>query len=207
MEESKSYFKKIDDGVFKVIDDFQESSSYNKLTDSLDSLDDTSKNFLGFLIGFIVITLPLAICIYLFLRNSGYRDDLEIKEETFAAAREFLATRASIDKSSGALVSNSVISSVNQVRSTVNGHLENIGIQQSAVQIQNFSQENINASVIQSKANVVFKEISTEELMKFINLMSLRSRFKIDYLKIQRVPTNGLLNGTFGVMHFGKLSE
>lgn len=202
-----SPFQKIDNSIFKAIDDFQESASYNKIADSLETLDDTSRNLVAYIIGYILILLPFLLAAFLYLRNADLREELEIKQETLTTAQNFLKRRQQIDGASRTIVSSTLFPDQKSVRDAMSGHLENIGIDSNTVTILGFQQENLSATMLQTQVEVTFKEIALPELMRLFNLLSVRSKFKINHLAIKKAPKASMLSGKFGLVHFGKIQE
>ncbi len=207
VKESSSPFKKIDDSIFKAIDDFQETPTYSKLTEPLEELDETAKNYLGYGIGIAIVLAPLIIVAYLVFRNAELREELELKEATLISAQEFLERREQIDQAARSLISQTVFSNQNQVREEFSNHLQSMGLPGDTITLIGFKQENLSTSMIQTQVNISFKDIALNELMRLFNLLGGRSKFKIDYLSIDRDPNSTLLKGKFGIVHFGKLVE
>jgi len=201
MSERTSLFKRMDTELFKLIEQFKGQSFYIKLQEQISALDEEVLSFVQYISFAILVFIPMLVLMGFFLHNSGLKDNLKLKQDVYSMASRVLSTEKELKKFSlknfdpGAPLPNGGLR--NKVQSAQNF----AGIESAKIKLSQYEADE-NAFPAFAKTAIRFTEVSTAQLLSFLENLSLRQKLHITELDVQKSSRSKLLSGTLLGTHY-----
>lgn len=200
-------FRSIDELIFNLIDQIQESQPYLELVDRLDSLDADIKSLLAKIGSLILIAIPFMICGGFYLYNTSLSSRIQQMDSSRKQADEYIIKASKFAGATRSILGPSTYQSGNDMLSAIRDQAQAINVDGSALKVANFNQNDIVSGIVQTNATLQFTGLNLENLSNLFERLTTRSRYKFDGLLIKKNSKNGTLEGKVEVIYFSKSVE
>jgi hypothetical protein len=196
--------KPIDKFIIGQLSNLVETSEYQKFLDLFNSWEDKFQNLFKAGLIFLTLFIPFMFAFMFSMFHSSAVNDLEIKEQIISTASSIISRSNDVEKSSRKYFGRKPLISKSDFERELKNALPQKGIDTSKISIGQFNSEEVNG-VNESSAQLKFKELSNFNLFGFLNVLSIRSKMKIDEINIKKNASTNLLEGTAKVFHYSKV--
>jgi hypothetical protein len=196
--------KPIDKFIIGKLSNLVDTAKYQSFIDLFNTWEDKVQNLFKAGLIFLTLFIPFLITMIFSMLHSSVKNDLSIKEDIIFTASSIISRANDLEKNTKKYFGRKPIMSKSAFERELKNALPQKGIDTSKISIGQFTAEEING-VNESSAVLKFKELSNFNLYGFFNVLSLRSRMKIDEINIKKNPNTNLLEGTVKVLHYSKI--
>ncbi len=194
--------KAIDAFLFTKCDDFKKNSTYQKMADFNSTIEHDSRDLFNFLLSALFFIIPIALTLFLFLKNSAIKSNIAKREQVAQEAEKFLAIKSKTLSILKPVLSNPKINNqndlLNQIKS-VAGQLPS-----SKIQITNFEMAELGEGLSKVQANITFEGAYNRNLAQFIENLANRKKVLFVGSRITKNVETDLLSGIIKIVHFSK---
>ena len=204
MDERLPILKQIDIFVFKKIDEFRATPTYNKLLENYTSLEENEQKVAkGIMLGATAL-LPIFLILTPWLTNRSTKNNLETRTQLVMRMQEIVSQNGAAGNLVATMASPTPIADQGQLNNRMSNIAASTGVDAGKLKVSNFSTETVSPILTKSEADFKFDGLSTAQLMGLFTAMLGRERFRVSSVSIKRNDTSSLLDGTFHAVHFGQ---
>lgn len=201
MSDSTSLFQKIDQFIFRQVDQFKNTSFFMKLQDKYTALDDNLQKILQQILVLALFLIPLLLLLLLWSGNQSLRKDYQLRLKTLQTANKVLNLKKSFDQQSFSLFKNSPISSQQEVENKIRSALTQAKIQPTQISLKEYSlDEQDSYSAAQIKVSL--KSLNLNQFTRLAQGLIVNEGFKIVETEITRSNSDKELSGDFLLKYF-----
>jgi len=194
-----SFFQKIDEKIFALINDWKSKDSYQQINQKIMSLEDQQQKLITKSLFMTFTLLPLAtaliLLVFVFAKSSRIAD----KEDLLTLSDHQLVIAKQFERFSSEMIAQISVSSDDEIKSSLSqspvAHL------QRKLNFNSFVQTPVGGSYGANSLNLKFSQISTPDLATLTRYFYENFRIRILGANIERNNTNKLLNGELS-LHF-----
>ncbi|MDH5580518.1 MAG: hypothetical protein OEY33_01305 [Bdellovibrionales bacterium] len=205
--EEKSILKKIDEFLFKSIDNLLAKPELQNTFDQLSSLDEEVQKFINQALSVIFVLLPIVGFSYVVYKNYEISQTVENKRLIMNSISSFLEKSSESHKLQTEVLSKSMIKSKNDFESRLLGLFPSGTLPPKSLEFVNFRQHSPTKNLTQSNVDIIIKGITPELLTSLTDKLINREKVKIAQVQIEKDPKTSLLKGKMHVIHFGKVAS
>jgi hypothetical protein len=202
-----SVFKKIDDFIFKQIDQFKASPNAQKISDLTSSLGETEQKIVNKVLTFGLLLLPLGIVVSFYLGNKEIKEQIEVKSNILFEMEQFTRGNNNIGMQSARIVSTFPMSNQAEFENRMRQMLGQRSINGTKVSFTNFIPDERQVSLKESQGSLSFKEFTMADLTGLLSGLIVNERVKVSKLNISKNNSTELLNGELDFLHFSRSSS
>ena len=204
-KKTKSLFKIIDTFLFKQVDQFLESQSYQKISEKLSELDSHTQKSLNHLLNFVIILIP---CLFVFLfyqGNQTLKEELQIKKDTLSSIHNFRQYKAQVDALSISLNSPVSISSRSDLESKISTRTRNLNIPANKLRIQDFESHMSSDTLMETIVKFNLSEMTMTQFSNFLTIALNEFRMKASVIDLSLNSSTDLIGGMLEFIHLAKV--
>jgi hypothetical protein len=202
----ESLLKKIDHTLFNAVDELKNKPEFSQFSESVTRIDDEIRDIAKLSATAVFLFLPFLLVVFLWMHNIGIQNDIEIRKDFIKIANEIKSTKNQIGESSRKIISSNPIEGGGGLLMRLSNNLTSVGVDVDKIQISDMSQEDIDGNLQRSEGDFKFTAITTEELSKTLSYLITREKMKISSIKVKKNKSSNLINGSFRVVHFSRVT-
>ena len=203
--EDKSILKKIDEAIFKGIDNFISHPSLQESMDQFVSLDEEIQKVINRIFAVLIAILPLIIFGFVVFNNYQANSRVEDKRMILNSISDFIDKNGESQKLQNDVLSKSTFSSKADVEKKIINSFPSSDLPPKALDFINFRQHNPTSNLTQTNLDIVLNGLTPALLTSLIDRLINREKIKIAHVQVEKDPKSGLLKGKLHVIHFGKV--
>lgn len=207
MKAINNIFHKMDEFLFKKLDEVKNIQQVQMILGKLDTLPEEYQKIANQGISFFIVLLPLLFTLVFWVGNSSLKGELEEKQQIWKMIQSINEQNAALNGVSRLVLSPFPVSSKNELSGRVSGALKSVGIDNSKVNVQNFESKTNSSGVTESEATLNFNGFATKDLTSFLTSLIDRQKLKISRINVKKLKSKNSLNGEIGIIHFGKQAK
>lgn len=204
MDKAKNLFIKIDEFIFQKIDVLKNDSSFQKFNEYLSGIEEDQQKILSQVLTFSLILLPYLVVAFLWWGNHKTKKNLEVKNQILEQIATLNGSRDTLNTVSSTYVSPTPINGREDLEARIVNMNSTTGIDQSKVQVLNFSQLSTSNTISKVEALVSFKNFGTQDFSNFMSALVEQEKFKVMRIDLAKNAATNLLNGEVSLLHLGK---
>lgn len=204
MDKAKNLFIKIDEFIFQKIDVLKNDSSFQKFNEYLSGIEEDQQKILSQVLTFSLILLPYLVVAFLWWGNHKTKKNLEVKNQILEQIATLNGSRDTLNTVSSTYVSPTPINGREDLEARIVNMNSTTGIDQSKVQVLNFSQLSTSNTISKVEALVSFKNFGTQDFSNFMSALVEQEKFKVMRIDLAKDAATNLLNGEVSLLHLGK---
>lgn len=205
MSEKKIVFKKMDEFVFKYVDQFKESQAYQNFRTQLSSLNDVQFKVTNQAISLILILIPLLLLSILLFINYSSNRDLDTKRDILNEINLFTTNQRSLQNTGRAIISGKSIDNKSSFQNIINNSISTAGSDITSLSILDFSSNPLE-SITKSNGVLKFNKLNTQVLANFLADLVDRNKFRVSNLLIKKKLKDNTVSGQIEVIHYSQQS-
>lgn len=204
MDKAKNLFIKIDEFIFQKIDVLKNDSSFQKFNEYLSGIEEDQQKILSQVLTFSLILLPYMLVAFLWWGNHKTKKNIEVKNQILEQIATLNGSRDTLNTVSATYVSPTPINGREDLEARIVNMNSTTGIEQSKVQVLNFSQLSTSNTISKVEALVGFKNFGTQDFSNFMSSLVEQEKFKVMRIDLAKDAATNLLNGEVSLLHLGK---
>ncbi len=205
--EKKTFFQRLDEKLFQLIDSIQENDIFSKLTESFEGLDEDINKLIVQAVGIFVIILPVLVVLSLYLRSNLLQDELVMKKKLITLTQNIIKEQNSLIATENSVFSNKIFDSEKDILDELQSVANTAGINISTFSASGFEQVSELGNIQRTNFSFTYKDTNLGDLMRIIERLELISKFKLVGTQIRKDPKTGTLSGILSFSHFSKKAE
>ncbi len=198
--EKYNIFKRLDQFIFKHIDNVQGSIVYSKFNDSLSSLEPEFRRKIMKAILFALVIIPAFFVFSFYLTNLSLNSQLTLKKKLIETSNDVAGLSHEISVAAKKFLPDTPLSQ-SDLRDSIEKFLPRIGLTSDAITIENFETSEIVPGLALTRADISFEKFSIYHLSEFISNLLQNAKFIISGVDIDRTPEK-FLKGKFTIVHY-----
>jgi hypothetical protein len=206
MEKSKNIFIKIDEFIFQKLDFFKTDSSFQKINELLNSVDEEQQKIFAQLLTFTLIIIPYLFVLTLWWGNHKARVNLEVKSQILEQISTLNGNRDALANVSSTYLAPIAILGQEDLDNKIRNLMSANNIEQTKVHVLNFTQVSTTSSIAKIETTLSFQNFGTQDFSNFMRTLVEQEKFKVLRISLSKNKTTNLLNGEVSLMHLGKSS-
>lgn len=206
MANTKNFFIKIDEFIFQKLDLFKIDGSFQKINELLSNLDEEKQKIFAQVLTFAFLFIPYIFVISLWWGNHSAKQRIEVKNQILEQISVLNGNRDALANVSSSYVSPTAISGKEDLDNKIRNIMSAASVEQSKVEIVNFTQISTSSSIAKIEAVLSFKNFGTQDFSNFMRSLVETERFKVMRINLVKNKTSNLLQGEVSLMHLGKNS-
>lgn len=199
-----SPLKAIDNVVLEQVEVFKDSQAAQKLMEKYNILEDHQQKYVNFGLMIATIGIPLILCFVFFLISLSAQSELDKKEEIIESASRIIAKKNQMNSYTNKVFGFD-LSSNSAFKSKINTLLNAAQIDTSKIQITDFDSFET-SGINNASATLKFTGLSDKNFFAAIRKMFIQEKFKVTELVINKNKSSNLLDGSFSVIYYSKVS-
>lgn len=203
MEKSSNLFIKIDEFIFQKLDSLKSEGVFQKFNDALANLDENQQKIVAQVTTFLFILVPFIFVAVLWWGNSQTKKNIEVKKQIMDQIALFDGNKNTLNNISANYLAPSSIMGQDDLDNKMRNILSQNSIDQSKVNISNFTQNSISSSISKTEAEIMFNGFGTSDFSNFMRSLVEIERFKILKINLNKNNETNLLQGSISLMHMG----
>lgn len=204
MDKAKNIFIKIDEFIFQKIDLLKNDSSFQKFNEYLSGIEEDQQKILSQVLTFSLILLPYVVVAFLWWGNHQTKKNLEVKNQILEQIATLNGSRDTLNSVSSTYVSPMPINGREDLEARIVNMNSTTGIEQSKVQVLNFSQLSTSNTISKVEAQVSFRNFGTQDFSNFMSALVEQEKFKVMRIDLAKDAATNLLKGEVSLLHLGK---
>jgi len=204
LKKREHVFKLIDEYLFKQVDLAKSSPVTQKLNEQLSVLSQTQQKYLNQAINLMILFVPFLIVLIIFIGNSNLKSEIETRQEIFDIIQSYTNKKASVEVMGRSILSPRPVASAQDLQKNIASSLSRTGGDSSKVQVGFFDQLNPSSSIVHSRAQVKFKNLTMTELTGLFTVLQRDLRVAIEKMEVNVFGEEKLLRGFVEVSHYSK---
>ena len=206
MGKSKNIFIKIDEFIFQKLDFFKTDSSFQKINELLNSVDEEQQKIFAQLLTFTLIIIPYLFVLTLWWGNHKARVNLEVKSQILEQISTLNGNRDALANVSSTYLAPIAILGQEDLDNKIRNLMSANNIEQTKVHVLNFTQVSTTSSIAKIETTLSFQNFGTQDFSNFMRTLVEQEKFKVLRISLSKNKTTNLLNGEVSLMHLGKSS-
>jgi len=202
-----SYFKVIDEFVFRLINDWLASPTHQKVADSFNTMDLKLQKAINRFFSFLVLLAPLLCIILLINTNAQLKKHLTQRESIIKKISTFNHSIQEFNLLSRTVVSPRPVEDKAQFIALINKVLNAKRIKLSSVTVLDFNPTTIGENLNEAKVKISFKEFSNTDFSNFFKMIMQKERMKIAEILIIKDKVSKLLGGEIFINHYSHIKK
>lgn len=207
MEEKKSLFKSFDKLIFKQVENYLTTPSFQQLYERFSSMDEDLQKIINQVCSILAVLVPIFIVSFLYFKNVQTRKTLDVKKNIFKLINEFTMKKNNMMTTENKVISSSLIPSQKALLLKIKKIANQKGIPDKNIKIANFTQVQPSASLNQSNSDLLFSNLSAKNLRSFLSHLVNNEKIKIAQIKVEKDKLSKLLKGKIHIIHFGRTKK
>ena len=204
MEKSSNLFIKIDEFIFQKLDSLKSEGVFQKFNDALANLEESQQKVVAQITTFVFILIPFIVVGVLWWGNSQSKKALETKKQIIEQIALFDGNKNTLENVSASYLAPSSLNGQDDLDNRMRNILSQNSIDQSKVNISNFSQNSVSSNISKTEAEIIFKDFGTSDFSNFMRSLVEYERFKILKITLNKNNETNLLQGSISLMHMGQ---
>lgn len=200
-----SFYRHIDNYLFKQIDKFKGSNYYQKYIEELSKLDETLQKRINQSLGYLLFLLPFLIIFFLFLSNLSTKGDLSLKREIVQLVNEVQSGKGRLNAIGKNIISQFKINNMQDLQNRLQIILEERQISLNDVQVKNFNISSPVSGISQVQADIIFQNFSTSDFSNFLTGIMVENNGKISSVDINKKKDS--LSGKIHFIQYEKTTK
>ena len=197
-----SFYRHIDEFLFKRMDKFKDSSYYLKYVEELSKFDESIQRKINQTLGYLLFLLPFLIIFILFLNNLSTKNNLSIKRDIIQLVNEVQYSKDRLNAIGKNIISQFKINKMEDLQNRLQVILEEKQINLNDVQVDNFSITSPISGISQVQADIIFQKFSSNDLSSFLTGIMVEGNGKISSVNINK--KKGSLSGKVHFIQYEK---
>jgi hypothetical protein len=197
----KNFFHKLDSAVFKLIDNVRGTPQYSQLANAIEGLPDEGQKAVNQGLTYFLSFLPILILLIVLLLNTFTRSRISEKEEIIENITQFNLLRTKSNQIGNDLIGQTPLNGENDLKAKLAQISGSYGLQRNDLDVISFESSKF-GDLIQSKATIAFKGLSTPKLFGILDNFLVQERARLDQIKLSK--RNASLTGEFSFLHYGR---
>ena len=206
MEKSKNVFIKIDEFIFQKLDFLKTEGSLHKINELISGFDEPEQKIVAQVMTFTLIMIPYLFVIFFWWGNHKMRVNLDVKSQIIEQISTLNGNKDTKAVLSSTYLAQSAIQSTEELSGKIKSLLAANNIEQSKVQVVNFTQISTTSTIAKIEATLNFQSFGTQDFSNFMRVLMDQEKFKIVRINLEKNKTTNLLNGNISLMHLGRSS-
>ncbi|MFA6237536.1 MAG: hypothetical protein WC635_09440 [Bacteriovorax sp.] len=206
MENAKNIFIKIDEFIFQKLDLIRLDGSFQKINEFLSALDEGQQKILAQVLTFTLLLVPYIFVASLWWGNHTTKQRIEVKNQILEQVSVLNGNRDALANVSSNYIAPIAILGQEDLDNKIRNIMSAANIEQSKVNILNFSQVSTSSSIAKIEAVLGFKNFGTQDFSNFMRSLVEAEKFKVLRINLVKNKTTNLLQGEVSLMHLGKNS-
>ena len=195
----RSLIRKIDGFLFDQVSSIRALPPYSTFQESLASLNDEVKDIVKYAISFAIIFIPVLITLIFWGKNLSDRDKLEAYKTIYVEAN--IQQEKVLTQASKKLIDSKPATAESDLTNIVGGLLSSARINIQNIRVQNFNSQNFSDSLTEYTADIIFNDLTTEQLGRMVTAFIHRKKMKINNVEIVRNDSKKLLEGKIAIVY------
>ncbi len=187
-----SLFKKIDEILFKQIDQLKGSRPYQTIVSKLGELPQSQQQIVGQLLAFSVIIVPIALVLFVFIGNFKLRDDIETRKTILNLIHQYAGQKNQLIEIGKSISSSTEIASQSDASNMIRDILDRKKIDAKKIGVDNFLMGTSLKGIAMAEIDVSFRELSINEFTVFLQVLLQHLRKSL--VLIQYLPKEHYIN-------------
>lgn len=197
-------FKIIDEAIFEKLDYLQNHPRYIRMTDAYSNLEENIQDLIKAALMLIVTIVPILISMIFISSNSSLKEKLIAKEQIMDVANELIQKRSLVTSQGRKILGPTYVDSEGSLKNKISSLLSMSSIEMSKVNINNFDSEELDGYITKVKADVGFKDLSSQDIFAAFNSLTARGKMRIDEVSIRKSESDNLLDGMMTLIYYSK---
>lgn len=202
MEKKFSIWRTIDEFIFKQVDVFKASTSYQKMLDALSLLQEHQQKLVGQSLAIGLALMPFFVAFIIFLGNQSAKEEIEIKRKIISEINALKSQTSYFNNIGEQVVAKYPLESKAALERRLLTLIQSIGMDPSIIQVASFENTASIGEYQETTALLQFNRINTEQLVQLLQEMLIRESLKISAMTIRKNENS--LNGSINIVHLGK---
>lgn len=187
--------KKVDEFIFKQIDDFQNSSQYQGLVDFLRQIPIEHLPLVKWASTVIFFLFPLLLIFLSYSSNQQIRSEIASKYEVMTTAQQMLSESGKISNLRDSLIAGEMVESSEDLAQKIY-QASQVADLSSSVTVTQLEEVSNEAGLIKSSSDIEFKGIALSVLMSFLETLSKDLKMKVYSIQIEKNQNVNNLSGS-----------
>ena len=198
--------KYVDLFLFQKVDQLLNNLYYQRVIEKISSLTPRNQQIANHVITIGTIFIPIIITFFFLLNTCSISSDLAVKQEVMDYIKKISNQNNTLSSTSKKFISNSIISTKNDLNSQIDRICNRNKINTSKINILNFNKDNKSKSFSSINSEISFKDFTTNELANFMS-SAMQNKFQIKKLSVYANKTKETIKGELTLSYYGKKIE
>lgn len=191
----KAIFQKIDEALFKIIDQIKTQPAYHQFQDAISKLGEQEQKIINLTISYIIVAIPLVLVMVVFLMNNSLRSNIESKRAIQEEIQRFSDRRAISDSKGREIILATPIAAQSELQSKIIQVLARINVSSTSVSIRSMAEGQSAGNLKEFNAELVFDKLSTKQFNDLVKELEERERIRINGFLIENRIDDSVLKG------------
>lgn len=200
----RSLIKTIDNFLFEQISTIKAVSVYGDFQEFLANLNDDIRDIVKYAISMGLILIPFIFVLAFWSTNLGLKEDLEVHKMIYSQANKIIQEDKIFGEAGKSLISPGAPRTENDLSSKIGLLLSRARIDTQKIRVQNFNSESFSDKISQNTADIVFNDLTTEQLGKMASEIIFRQKAQINNIEVVRNDTKKLLEGKMSIVYLSQ---
>lgn len=203
----KKIFREFDDFIFKQLDNFKESSAKQKIDDTLNSLSEQQLKIVSQAGSYAIIFIPIFILLGLFISNSMYRSDINLKKEILSEIEYFNSKKNEVENLGRRIISPHKVLNRDDMTARIRRLAQRKDIGPKSLAVANFEALEQSGNISKSEASINVRDLTSKNLSDLFLGLLQSEKVKVHEIKLKRDSKKKLINGNLKITHYGKVTK
>ncbi len=198
-----SWFKKIDEEIFKKIDQLQNDPTFSKILEAMNSLSEQEKRITQQILSFVFIFTPFLVVLIMFYSNFQLKKTILTKKDVLIEHDIYFSNRETLSAFGPQFLSPIPLLSSGDFESKLSNIISSQNLDADKVKLKNFEILEENNTFVKSLAILSIERFGSMDFSKLLKNLSSSDKFKIQKIQLNKTPENELLSGEIEFLHLG----
>lgn len=205
MKSPVEVLKSMDQALYRSSEQMRGNSEIGKLIENYNSLEDSTQNITKYIIGAIVLFIPITLFAIFYFSNQSVRSEINTKLHAIELIESQLATEREFQLVSTKYVGATPVLRAADIQNKLSLILNPLQIDSNLFNVTDFQNDESIEGLSNSQAIINFKGINNSQLFNFINALIARQKIYPTALDVKINNETKLLEGRVDISYFGKV--
>ncbi len=205
MEKKFFSFKKIDDLVFKKVDEIQAHSQFQQLVGQIESLPNDQARWVHQGLSYLLIACPLGLLLFAGGYNLSVRSDLKMMVDIDQQINQIRQKNREFQTIGNSVLNPRPMNTRADFEGIINIIINQKNINPSKIKIINFEQLGVQANIQKTTTRLSFERLSSKEFSDLLHGIMILQRIKIQDIEALLNTQASQIKGTLELLYLGRV--
>lgn len=204
MGHNSGLIKRIDELIFKQVDELKNHPQLQSVLTQLDALPDTRQKIIIHSLSYFFVLLPFLIIVVVFAGNYSLKSEIDLKEKILLEMGENGQKQSQLNTIGRNVLGATPLTSKSDLERTLNNIARRYQVAGNNINVKKFESFSTGGNLNKTEATIVFEGLSTKNLTDFMRDLLSREKIKVADMRVSKDVKKSTLTGELQIVHFGK---